>query len=126
MIDHYILDGHEPVPEPDFLKWARWIESCGKARIVAQTHLIDGSMVSTVFLGLDHAFGNDPPMLFETGLFSGERQWSELLQREVRDSDIVARYSTWAQAEAGHMEWVERCVPPDLVAVNAKHKKTEA
>jgi hypothetical protein len=51
--------------------------------------------VSTVFLGLDHnLFGSGPPLLFETmvfGPYGGDEQW---------------RYSTWAEAEAGHKEVV--------------------
>jgi hypothetical protein len=46
--------------------------------------------VSTVFLGLNHNFGNGPPMLFETMIFGGrfdQEQW---------------RYSTWEEAEKGH------------------------
>lgn len=50
--------------------------------------------VSTVFLGLDHSFGEGPPVLFETMVFGGkhnEEQW---------------RYCTWDQAEVGHRQVV--------------------
>jgi hypothetical protein len=50
----------------------------------------DGVEVSTVFLGLDHAWGKGPPMLFETMIFGGEHdQYQE-------------RCSTWEQAEEMH------------------------
>ena len=47
-------------------------------------------VVSTVFLGLNHNYGADPPILFETMIFGGEHdedQW---------------RYETWNQAIEGH------------------------
>lgn len=53
-------------------------------------------MVSTVFLGLDHQYGDGPPLLFETMVFGGP------LDHEMN------RYSTWNEAEKGHQEMVER------------------
>jgi hypothetical protein len=47
-------------------------------------------MVSTVFLGIDHNFGNGPPLLFETMVFGGEYD------------GYCKRYSTWEEAEGGH------------------------
>jgi hypothetical protein len=116
---HYRLDGHEPVlmktdTAEEVIEWARWYETA--ERQVMSTKLIDGSVISTFFLGLDHQWGHGPPLLFETALFSGEKHFDPVLRREVSDSSVVARYSTWAQAEAGHMEWIERCVPPDMIA----------
>ena len=84
---YYILSGHEPVLEPDFLTWARWLETAD--RIVQQTHLGD-VLISTVFLGLDHSFGYGAPVLFETMIFDGEHD------------SYQDRYVTWAEAEAGH------------------------
>lgn len=92
-------------------RWNEWFASAFEGqRVVAQTKLLDGSEVSTVFLGLDHQWGDGPPMLFETGLFFDETVATprKLNGREIRQSDIVARYSTWAEAEVGHMEIVEQ------------------
>src|SRR6187401_652293 len=36
---------------------------------VAWNHLDDGTIVSTVFLGLDHSWGHGPPLLYETMVF---------------------------------------------------------
>ena len=59
-------------------------------RHVAKTEVGDAS-VSTVFLVIDHQFGDGPPILFETMVFGGDRadenQW---------------RYLTWDEAAAGH------------------------
>ena len=52
-------------------------------------------MVSTVFLGINHAWGGGPPLLFESMCFNGPLD-------EAQD-----RYTTWEQAEKGHKEMVE-------------------
>ena len=92
-MDQYILVGKEPQLEPDRFAWARWYEAGN--RVVARTMTNGGVEVSTVFLGLNHAWGDGPPLLFETALFT------------EAGSDVVDRYSTWAEAEVGHMEQVE-------------------
>jgi hypothetical protein len=76
------------VPEPDVIAAATWFEDFDN-RVVAQHHLGD-SVVSTVFLGLDHNFGNGPPVLFET-----------LVQGGPSDGHME-RYETWSSAVAGH------------------------
>ena len=50
---HYILDGKIPKPVDDFMKWARWFEKAN--RVVKKTEVL-GCEISTVFLGIDHAF----------------------------------------------------------------------
>ena len=90
-----ILDGKEPVPEPDLIKWAAWFQTADRS--LARTQSGDVT-ISTVFLGLDYNFTFDsPPVLFETMVFGGE------LDGETR------RYSTWDKAIAGHGE-MEICV----------------
>ena len=49
-------------------------------------------LVSTFFLGLDHAFGGGPPLLFETMIFG----------MPERSEEYQERCSTWEQAEAMH------------------------
>lgn len=46
--------------------------------------------ISTVWLGLNHAFGDGPPLIFESMVFGG-----------AHDEDCE-RYSTEAEALAGH------------------------
>lgn len=92
MFRHYILDGHTPVPCDDLLAWAQWMSEAGLTNgcRVARTE-IDGVVVSTVFLGLDHRFlGGSPPLLFESMAFGG------VLDQEQD------RYSTWIEAKVGH------------------------
>ena len=98
----YILVDRRPVPEPILLKWARWLETAD--RVVAQDTVreacgdgVAGVEVSTVFLGLDQIFRNEgAPVLFETKVFGG-----------IMDGERE-RYSTWAEAEAGHQRMLER------------------
>jgi hypothetical protein len=56
---------------------------------VAQENIGD-VRVSTVFLGMDHSFGEGPPLIFETMIFGGEHD-------EFQD-----RCSTYAEAEEMH------------------------
>jgi hypothetical protein len=92
MSGHFILDGHDPKPA-EFLEWALWFGA--NDRRVAWDKF-DGVEVSTVFLGLDHRFGDGPPLIFETMIFGGQ------LDEETE------RYSTWDEAVAGHKKMVER------------------
>src|SRR5215467_9051102 len=52
--------------------------------------------VSTVWLGLDHRFGEGPPIIFETMVFGGP------------DDQRQERYCTEAEALLGHEHWVAR------------------
>lgn len=94
---NYILVDHEPVIEPDILKWAKWFESAQRLvkRSVATVDCKEVT-VSTVFLGIDHSFGQGPPLLFETMVFGG-----------VLDQEMD-RCSTWEQAEKMHDVMSER------------------
>lgn len=85
----FILDGHTPVPEHDLFKWGTWFENAENCK-VAQTE-VNGAKVSTVFLALNHNFGEGTPILFETMIFGNDEF-----------EDFQWRYSTWEQAEAGH------------------------
>jgi len=83
---YYILNGKEPVGTNDITEWGKCME--GK-RHVGNNHIF-GIHISTVFLGTDHGWNSDVPILFETMVFGGyydEYQW---------------RYATWKEAEKGH------------------------
>lgn len=90
MSDKFILEGRMPVPV-DLMTWARWFESAD--RVVAKSEVGD-ARVSTVFLGVDHSWGEGPPLLFETMIFGGPHD------------EYQNRCSTWEQAEAMHAEAV--------------------
>ena len=95
---NYILDEHTPKLAKDILEWARWFKVAN--RVVAKTRV--GKLeVSTVFLGIAHAFGNNRPLLFETMVFGGSEDYQE-------------RYATWEEAEKGHDRVVK--IAANLVA----------
>lgn len=90
MAQHYILNERgEPEPCDDLMRWAQFFND-GNARRVAFDYAGDGVEVSTVFLGIDHRLGPGAPLLFETLIFGGEYD------------ETCRRYSTRAEAQAGH------------------------
>lgn len=71
MSDKFILDANgEPVAAYDLMEWGRWFQTNTEARRVGDEQIGD-SRVSTVFLGLDHSFGEGAPVLWETMVFGG-------------------------------------------------------
>lgn len=109
----YILNGREAVEVQDLMQWALWMEDAD--RRVARTTLLDGSEISTVFLGLRHGWG-DRLELFETAFFLSldTDPGVQFNGRVHRSSDVLKRYETWAEAEVGHMEIVEAMQVPQL------------
>ena len=80
------------------LEGARTMEG---TRRVAETD-VEGFRVSTVFLGLDHSWSGGPPLIFESMVFSATTKFNEIAQREFHEELDQRRYSTYAQAMAGH------------------------
>ena len=94
---YWILDADgEPRPVADVQTWAIWFEQAtadGSRVLLHDRDERPGApdvLVSTVFLGLDHAFGSGPPLLWETMILGG-----------VHDG-YQRRYSTRDAAIAGH------------------------
>jgi len=87
MNDKAFLDGKKVVPTDDLMAWATGFDAV--SRRVAHDEVGD-VRISTVFLGLNHSWGDAPPLWFETMIFGGEH------------NDYTDRYETWEQAEAGH------------------------
>ena len=83
-----ILDHeHQPVPCPDAITWADWMES--GQRCVGRDR-VDRCVIHTAFLGMDMGHGLGRPLWFETMVFAP-------------DADLVAyRYPSWDKAAAGH------------------------
>lgn len=98
MMGKYILDENgEPVLCLDLMTWAKWMEEGNPGRMVARTLFPEKkAMISTVFLGIDHAFSGGAPILFESMLFV-----------ENLSGEDMRRYRTRAEAEAGHKEMVD-------------------
>ncbi len=86
----YILNAAgEPEVAHDLLAWARWMETA--ERHVA-LDVIGDVRVSTVFLGLDHAFGGPVPVLWETMIFGGEHDG--YCDRYVSRDDALVGHAT--------------------------------
>lgn len=99
MNGQYILNGRAAVPAADLITWGRWLEKADRKVAVDFVGADDDEnqvRISTVFLGLDHSFGEGPPLLFETMVFGGALDGEQ------------GRYTTWEEAEAGHRKMVGR------------------
>lgn len=99
---YYVMDEHHEVTAVDWDKWVTWIghayeteQGFRNLRSVGYA-VVEGSRISTVFLGIDHSYLGGPPVLFETMVFGGE------LDQEQE------RYCTWDEAFAGHDVMVAR------------------
>ena len=99
----FTLVGRIAVPCLDLLNWGQWMEKNHQNRHVGDDLLetsVEGEKisirVSTVFIGLDHNFGEGDPLLFETMIFGGPH------------SGDTYRYHTWGEAEEGHRKWLDR------------------
>lgn len=118
----YVLDEHKiAIPVFDAEQWARGFQM--ENRRVDLTH-VGNCRVSTVFLGLDHNFSDDPdadPILFETMVFIDDDFSHEM--------EIMERYSTWAEAQAGHNDIVRTLTAIDFeahrVTMNYLHELRE-
>lgn len=96
MSNYYDQDGN-PI---DLITWGKMLQEGGEfERRIGATTLWHGAWVSTVWLGLNHRWGDDgPPLIFETMVFG---------LGGFRDLDCD-RYSTKEQALAGHEVMVRK------------------
>lgn len=91
---HYVLNEQgEPELVESLLEWAARFDR--QTRVIEQTTLPNGLFVSTVFLGLDHSFGEGPPVLFETMVFGGPENRTPI-------DDYQERYTSRHDALVGH------------------------
>lgn len=96
MGQYILVDKRPMLADPE--EWGKWMATSD--RTVARD-TIEGMLVSTVFLGMDHSFTEGAtPVLFETMVF-GNNDWLE-------ETDLTRRYETWEQAEEGHRQVVAR------------------
>ena len=94
---YYVLTNRGvPVLEEDAIKWCQFIGN-GELRKVAKDR-VGYMVVSTVFLGIDHNFGGDTPILWETLVF-GEGSMVDEIDRCGGNRE---------QAEAMHAKMLKR------------------
>lgn len=83
--------------DPNFHVYSAWLYGRTNGipnRNIKVTNITDDVFISTVFLGLDHGFGNPIPIVFETLVFGGP------LDNEG------ARYSFYQEAIEGHEHFI--------------------
>ena len=86
----YILDeNNKPVKATSIMEAADWMENNPERKVVKQENIGD-IFISTVFLGLDHAWNSDVPVLWETMIFGG-------IHDQYQD-----RYTSYEDALKGH------------------------
>lgn len=102
MSTYYVLDENKNVvAESDLKKWSAFFEDFDNRRI--DETITRGIRISTVFLGMDHNWGEGDPLVFETMAFaqmSGTDDLSEIC------GEFFNRYSTYADALEGHAKIV--------------------
>ena len=87
-LQHYILVDRKPVA-CTLMEWADFFEV--HANRVVKQDTIDGVFISTVFLGLDHGWGqSEEPIVFETMILDG------------KFDEYQTRCATWDEAEKMH------------------------
>ena len=84
-------DGRTAVPADDVMDMSRAMD--GPRHVGDDSH--NGIRVSTVFLGINHAFNDGPPVLWETLVF-------------MPDGEDGERYTSYEDAEAGHARYVAK------------------
>lgn len=91
-----------------------------------------GIEVSTVFLGMDHAFLDGPPVLWETMVFAEDALLKRLMELSETDDrsiiarfcgmiDIQKRYTSREAALAGHAmmcNFIETCITAGWLTTN--------
>lgn len=93
MFSYFTLDGRTPVP-CDMATWEQMFAD-GDRRRIARTIVSERIVVSTVFLGLDHLWGDGgPPLVFETMAFIDAA------------GEDCQRTATWEEAEQAHRDMV--------------------
>jgi len=109
---YFVLLPNRMVAEVGMLEWAQWFQT--EERVVGYTET-ELHVISTVFLGMDHRFcGVGPPILFETMVFAK-------VGENVEATDLMWRYSSWDDAEAGHNATVKSSLKMEADARLAWH-----
>lgn len=94
MIDYYDRSG-KPISREAYSS-LHGLEVNGSPYMRIAETFTEDCRISTVWLGMNHQYGDGPPVIFETMVFGGGL-----------DQD-AERWSTEADARAGHEKWVEK------------------
>lgn len=94
---YWVLEGRE-TKTADLSTWATFFNDDSARTVGREVMPGEGDShitVSTVFLGIDHNWGDGRPLLFETMIFGGPH------------NESMWRYTTYDEAEAGHQRVVD-------------------
>jgi hypothetical protein len=109
---YYLLDDDNQPHPVDFEEMCAWRRSTENFNVLRKDD-VAGVVVSTIFLGIDHGFGDGLPVLWETMVFRREADGS------INYTDIDGeRYTSHADAIAGHTSVIDH-------ALAGKYSKTE-
>lgn len=114
---YYVLRNRKPVAVADVITWGIFFQNMDNRRVarsVIEQPEHDPVTVSTVFLGMDHGWGDGPPLLFESMVFGGPL------------NEQCYRYSTWEEAEAGHAILADEATIEGRVAAWEVREKLKA
>ena len=81
----YILDENNKPIRSTIVDCGKWLEENPERKAVKQEHIGD-IFISTVFLGLDHAWDSEIPVLWETMIFGGENDQYQDRYTSVEDA----------------------------------------
>ena len=98
---HYVLNEKgEPVPVEDKKELLRWGQMFENQNRVVRQEQVGELFISTVFLGIDHGWGDGPPILWETMVFAAgkkaidcDRCAGNREQAEAMHEVMVAKHS---------------------------------
>ena len=85
----YILDENNKPIRSTIVDCGEWLQKNPERKAVKQEYVGD-VRISTVFLGLDHVWNSDIPVLWETMIFGGEHD------------QYMDRYTSYEDAIEGH------------------------
>lgn len=104
-VKRYILDGTNPVEEPDLKKWELWYAQAN--RVIRHTDIPVTNdnrfmlkilepdcivKVTTLFLGIDHALNGNTPLLYTTKIIGGQhdqrQQWTSTWEEAVFEHEF--------------------------------------
>lgn len=103
---YYVLQGTKAVPVKSIMQWATMFENTDGRRVAFDS--FEGVEVSTVFLGINHNWGEGDPLLFETMVFT-----------DIEGGGEMERYFIWEEAVEGHNRIVAK-MRAKLAASKAK------
>jgi len=108
MNDYYDKNG-KPI---GLFEWAKLLED-KDYRIIKQETLKNSKFISTVWLGLNHNFGEGEPLIFETMVFNANKKkkfklGSKKEYESIGEETDMDRYSTLEEAIKGHQKMVKK------------------